>query len=340
MTIYIYGSKSFKNNIHDVLEHANMKFKLSEDDSITELMSLDELKDAIEEDPTNIFLIDDEKIIRKGALKFLKPKDGIEEEYLKIHGIGDLSVDDISDIATHIVKKLKKSQAQKEAKNEAQKEVLKEEYVEKQNDEIALKNNDYEFVHGDTKQQTTLDQHDEDEFLSAYSQNSELENAHEQDEDDNFDINDVINFDEDEEENENKEDVEAPKEDEESKEEDEVDFEELLDEEETPVVSESNYSNEDLHKEDFGLTIEKIEKDEDSDMSDEFSELDSLNEDELLEALSGSNAKNDTITKSPVSVTKSNAEVELNSSSVHDISSLISQLLNNKTLEITIKIKE
>lgn len=329
MTIYIYGSKGFKNNIHDVLEHANMKFKLSEDDSIMELSSLHELKDAIEEDPTNIFLIDDEKIIKKGALKFLKPKDGIEEEFLKVHGIGDLSVDNISDIATHIVKKLKIAHAQKEVKIEA----LKEEYVEKQNDGILLKNNDFEFVHSEKKEDQTFESLDEDDFLSMYTHDDESDKYDEHD-DNSLNIEDILNSQDDDEE----------KHEEEHTDDDEIDFESLVNEEDDDLSSNqsSNY-NEDLHEEDFGLTIEKIEKiekDEDSDMSDEFSELDSLNEDELLAALSGSNIKNDTITKSPVSVKKSSAEVELNSSSVHDISSLIAQLLNNKTLEITIKIKE
>lgn len=337
MTIYIYGSKSFKNNIHDVLEHANMKFKLSEDDSIQELASLHELREAIEEDPTNIFLIDDEKIIKKGALKFLKPKDGIEEEFLKVHGIGDLSVDNISDIATHIVKKLKKAHAQKEALQESLK---KEEPVEKQDEESVTQTNDFEFLNGEKKQDKTLDHLDEDDFLSLYTHDhgyNGLENAHDHD-DDHFDIDDVINF------GENEDKYEEENDEDDNDDEEEIDFEELDKEEngDFPSSEDSN-SNENLHEEDFGLTveeIEKIEKDEDSDMSDEFSELDSLNEDELLEALSGSNVKNDTITKSPVSAKKSSAEVELNSSSVHDISSLITQLLNNKTLEITIKIKE
>ncbi len=69
MTIYIYGSKSFKNNINKVLEHANMKFRLSDEDSIVELSSLVKLKEAIDANPKDIFLIDDEKIIQK---KFFK----------------------------------------------------------------------------------------------------------------------------------------------------------------------------------------------------------------------------------------------------------------------------
>ena len=313
MTIYIYGSKSFKNNIQEVLEHANMKFRLSDEDSIVELSALRQLKEAIEEDPKNIFLIDDEKIIKKNSLndkiKFLKPKDGIEEEFLKEHGIGDLSVDDIHDIATHIIKKLEKAHELKES--------LKEEYVQKQDSDIALKNSEYAFVHTplkEEKQEEKIDQIkvESEEELSA---NTSL---YDHDEDDDFDIDDVIDFDDEEEQTKNQ-----------------------VAEEETPEITSVNESNDEinLQEEDFGLTVEKIEQKGENSMSDEFSELDSLNEDELLEALNGSSTKNSSKTTNQ-STKKTGAEVELNSNSIHEISSLITQLLNNKTLEITIKIKE
>lgn len=320
MTIYIYGSKSFKNNIHEVLDHANMKFRLSDDDSIVELNSLKKLKEAIEEDPKDIFLIDDEKIIKKNSLndkiKFLKPKDGIEEEFLKEHGIGDLSVGDIHEIAIHIIKKLEKAHALKEK--------LDENYIEKQNNEIASKNDEYSFVHGATKEKKSVDEYEEDDFLKNYKTFEDIEDEENHDdelsddtidEDDDFDIDDVINF------------------------EDEIPLESSLDEElELPNDDLKSLDN-DLDEEDFGLTVEKIEQKGEIKMPDEFSELDSLNEDELLEALSGSSSSKSNKV-SHESTKKSGAEVELNSSSVHEISSLITQLLNNKTLEITIKIKE
>jgi hypothetical protein len=313
VTIYIYGSKSFKNNIQEVLEHANMKFRLSDEDSIVELSALRQLKEAIEEDPKNIFLIDDEKIIKKNSLndkiKFLKPKDGIEEEFLKEHGIGDLSVDDIHDIATHIIKKLEKAHELKES--------LKEEYVQKQDSDIALKNSEYAFVH------TPLKEEKQEEKIDQIKVESEEElstntSLYDHDEDDDFDIDDVIDFDDEEEQTKNQ-----------------------VAEEETPEITSVNESDDEinLQEEDFGLTVEKIEQKGENSMSDEFSELDSLNEDELLEALNGSSTKNSSKTTNQ-STKKTGAEVELNSNSIHEISSLITQLLNNKTLEITIKIKE
>lgn len=80
-------------------------------------------------------------------------------------------------------------------------------------------------------------------------------------------------------------------------------------------------------------------------MSDDFFELDSLNEQDLIEALSGSGISNvaQTDTQSrqePQKMEISNNNIDIGSSNINDIASLISKLLNNKTLEITIKIKE
>ena len=80
-------------------------------------------------------------------------------------------------------------------------------------------------------------------------------------------------------------------------------------------------------------------------MSDDFFELDSLNEQDLIEALSGSGISNVAQTdtqniKESQKMEISNNNIDIGSSNINDIASLISKLLNNKTLEITIKIKE
>ena len=80
-------------------------------------------------------------------------------------------------------------------------------------------------------------------------------------------------------------------------------------------------------------------------MSDDFFELDSLNEQDLIEALSGSGISNVAQTdtqniKESKKMEISNNNIDIGSSNMNDIASLISKLLNNKTLEITIKIKE
>ena len=80
-------------------------------------------------------------------------------------------------------------------------------------------------------------------------------------------------------------------------------------------------------------------------MSDDFLELDSLNEQDLIEALSDSNISNTMPIETKniqeqKQIEKIDSNFEIDSSNVNDIASLISKLLNNKTLEITIKIKE
>ena len=77
---------------------------------------------------------------------------------------------------------------------------------------------------------------------------------------------------------------------------------------------------------------------------DEFFELDSLNEKDLLEAVSynGDNVSNMNHTDLKTNILENSSNtISVNSSSnVDELASLISKLLNNKTLEITIKIKD
>ena len=78
--------------------------------------------------------------------------------------------------------------------------------------------------------------------------------------------------------------------------------------------------------------------------NDEFFELDSLNEKDLLEALSynGDNVSNMNHTDLKTNILENSSNtISVNSSSnVDELAQLISKLLNNKTLEITIKIKD
>lgn len=110
MNIYIYGGSGFKKEIHKTLLESNIKNILDENSKIIELASLDELKSAIFKNPKDIYLIDDSKIIKKNLLnrkiKFLAPKDGIEEEFLLDSGIADLSVDSLDEIPKYIKRKI------------------------------------------------------------------------------------------------------------------------------------------------------------------------------------------------------------------------------------------
>ncbi|WP_419771285.1 MAG: hypothetical protein ACNI3C_05720 [Candidatus Marinarcus sp.] len=314
MTIYIYGSKSFKNSIHEVLDHANIKFRLGEGDEIRDVTSLTELMDAVEDNPKNIFLIDDEKIIRKNSLndkiKFLKPKGGIEEEFLKEHGIGDMSVDSIEDIPSQVIKRI--------------------ELMHKDDSEYGT--NSLEYYEDTNRSEESTSEHDLEFAQQTQEESISVESPAEISSEDagDFDYDDVLSFlseDEEEKEEDIKEDKMESQPSEKIETNDEVSLEE------------QNSSG--IENDDFGLTVEKIEQKGAEDMSDEFSELDSLSEDELLAALNGIDGEPNESTKSVSKTEKTvSNEVELNSNSVNDIASLITQLLNNKTLEITIKIKE
>lgn len=130
-------------------------------------------------------------------------------------------------------------------------------------------------------------------------------------------------------------------------------IEEKNEEEKTPEYENIEIDElNDLNLEDFSFADLDLQnkKSEDvskkgEDMSDDFFELDSLNEQDLIEALSGSGISNVAQTdtqniKESEKMEISNNNIDIGSSNINDIASLISKLLNNKTLEITIKIKE
>lgn len=109
MNIYIYGSTTFNNQVHKVLDHGNIRFKI-EDGEVIDVTNLQYLKELILEDPYQIFLIDENKIIEEDVVskyfKFLLPKDGIEKSFLDHHGIGDISFRKYSDLIIYIEKRL------------------------------------------------------------------------------------------------------------------------------------------------------------------------------------------------------------------------------------------
>jgi len=110
MNIYIYGDSSFKKAMHTALEHANVKLRLDGYGSIEDISSVEVLKMVMQDNPDDIYLVDQSKIIQKGSLEakigFLRPKDGIEQEFLEQCGIGNARADNLEDIGRHIVKKL------------------------------------------------------------------------------------------------------------------------------------------------------------------------------------------------------------------------------------------
>jgi len=109
LNIYIYGELSFKMEIHRILDHGNLRFKI-EDGEVIDVEYLYNLEELIEEDPTQIFIIDQNKIIEDTLitkfLKFLVPNDGIKQKYLDNHGLGDISIRTYKDLMIHIIKRL------------------------------------------------------------------------------------------------------------------------------------------------------------------------------------------------------------------------------------------
>lgn len=449
MNIFIYGNQNFKNEVHKILLNSKIETIL-EDVKIEDISNIDILKENIAKNPDDIYLIDEDKIIKKSRFKFLKQKDGIEEDFLLQYGVNDLSIDSLEEIPNYIIRKyeriaFKEKDKSEEIKNEdllldnelanlleskeqensqnltssileepvginineldnlielesSDKEKLDTNYISMEDfdenfglnnvsfdydddstfnqdlksDEDLLQDilnnsivdeDDYEFV-GETFEDTNfldeifpnstifdmdenstksinivLQEKDKEETNEDEVKKDELENI------ENFQFNEVFqNI-------ENKKDEDIKQIDK------NIDIieniEEKNEEEKTPEYENIEIDElNDLNLEDFSFADLDLQnkKSEDvskkgEDMSDDFFELDSLNEQDLIEALSGSGISNvaQTDTQSrqePQKMEISNNNIDIGSSNINDIASLISKLLNNKTLEITIKIKE
>ena len=449
MNIFIYGNQNFKNEVHKILLNSKIETIL-EDVKIEDISNIDTLKDNIAKNPDDIYLIDEDKIIKKSRFKFLKQKDGIEEDFLLQYGVNDLSIDSLEEIPNYIIRKyeriaFKEKDKSEEIKNEdllldnelanlleskeqensqnltssileepvginineldnlielesSDKEKLDTNYISMEDfdenfglnnvsfdydddstfnqdlksDEDLLQDilnssivdeDDYEFV-GETFEDVNfldeifpnnkildidensitpinivLQEKDKEETNEDELKKDELENI------ENFQFNEVFqNI-------ENKKDEDIKQIDK------NIDIieniEEKNEEEKTPEYENIEIDElNDLNLEDFSFADLDLQnkKSEDvskkgEDMSDDFFELDSLNEQDLIEALSGSGISNvaQTDTQSrqePQKMEISNNNIDIGSSNINDIASLISKLLNNKTLEITIKIKE
>jgi len=435
--------------VHKILLNSKIETIL-EDVKIEDISNIDTLKDNIAKNPDDIYLIDEDKIIKKSRFKFLKQKDGIEEDFLLQYGVNDLSIDSLEEIPNYIIRKyeriaFKEKDKSEEIKNEdllldnelanlleskeqensqnltssileepvginineldnlielesSDKEKLDTNYISMEDfdenfglnnvsfdydddstfnqdlksDEDLLQDilnnsivdeDDYEFV-GETFEDTNfldeifpnstifdmdenstksinivLQEKDKEETNEDELKKDELENI------ENFQFNEVFqNI-------ENKKDEDIKQIDK------NIDIieniEEKNEEEKTPEYENIEIDElNDLNLEDFSFADLDLQnkKSEDvskkgEDMSDDFFELDSLNEQDLIEALSGSGISNVAQTdtqniKESQKMEISNNNIDIGSSNINDIASLISKLLNNKTLEITIKIKE
>ncbi|MFW2441868.1 hypothetical protein ACN4FT_03655 [Aliarcobacter butzleri] len=420
MNIYIYGNQRFKKEIYKILDSSQIK-KIDNNVIIKEISNLNDLKETIKAQPKDIYLIDDEKIIKKDSLKskFFAPKDGVDEQFLVESGVNDLTINSLNEIPEYIIRKYEleknlediKKENKVELDDELSKLLANETQIEKKaestpeikDDEIisGVNLNELENLIETTEETENIDLHKLDnndkianEF-EDFNNDFGLNNISFDYDDDNI-LNDNSLSDEDvlsqilnsasiDEDNyeflgETFEDVnfleelfpdkaeflatfEKPeKQVEDNKTEMTDEFVEFDDDEEVDLPDEEIQEVADLEEDNFEnekkeVIIEPMDDEEDEEsenfedlegenMNDnEFSELDSLNEKDLMEAL---NYKADEIVQVPknqentqiISNTNNKETVILNSSNVDEISQLISKLLSNKTLEITIKLKD
>ncbi len=441
MNIFIYGNQNFKNEVHKILLNSKIETIL-EDVKIEDISNIDILKENIAKNPDDIYLIDEDKIIKKSRFKFLKQKDGIEEDFLLQYGVNDLSIDSLEEIPNYIIRKyeriaFKEKDKSEEIKNEdllldnelanlleskeqensqnltssileepvginineldnlielesSDKEKLDTNYISMEDfdENFGLNNVSFDYDDDSTFNQDLKSDEDllQDILNSSIVDEDDYEFVGETFEDVNF-LDEIFPnnkiFDIDEKsitpikivlqekdkdidlhnENDNSfDEIEALKdfnfdeafEDEKEKnienidiinENDDVVSEEQIEEKESEIENLSDFALEDLDFANMDLEDKKEDKSiKGEDMSDEFLELDSLNEQDLIEALGGastqSSVQNVVEEKTEQKEMQSSNNLDISSSNINDIASLISKLLNNKTLEITIKIKE
>src|SRR5574344_724290 len=407
LNIYIYGTPDFKKEIHKTLIDSNIKLKLGANNLIKEIESLTALKEIIAANPKEIFLIDDSKIIKKNSsakkVKFLTPKDAIEEEFLLNSGIADLSVDSLEEIPKYILKKYEQEKAIEELNNNLEEDSTTENFkqeiiLDDDNFNINLNNNetkenieDSETILDDELSKLLVKNQEDTTKEDIDSSIAELENLFVDDDkinsydtsnvdfnnnfglnnisfdyDDNSIVNDTSIDDEellkslmdidDSSQNDFEGDFESNVE--ESFE--DVDFLDMILNEEKNNKKEAETENLDITKElelnnllnkiqEAKVFDEEIIKDEpkgDEMTNDEFSELDLINKKDLLDALNleqsaQQNSFEKPIQNNNVEVLNNNSDVvNISSSNVDDLAKLFSKILNNKTLEITIKIKD
>lgn len=345
MNIYIYGSSSFKKQMHSALDHANVKFRLDSHGIIEDITSLEVLKMTIQENPDDIYLIDQEKIIDSGSLKakigFLKPKDAIEKSFLEDNGIGDIVVDNINEIGRHIVKKLDKLHLNDYIEDVHEKpkidKVSKQDFdspLSKMGDINALKHHLEEIESIDDE---PINMSDNDDDLMSFNfddlDNEKNKSTNDMDSDLEFDLDEDLNG--------------------------LLVFEEVEDNQ-NETNKASNYDDDilnfDFDDVDLDLQKNKVEEPKMIFNDDMFSVLDSISEEQMMMALesvpmpvvakpvvnTSKSPYDDIVKEQPKqnNVSTVSASAASFSGNFGDIGALISELLKNKTIEISIKIKE
>lgn len=151
MNIYIYGNNDFVRNVKIILEKSKTEDKIDNNSNIILINALDDLKKAIQTNPDDIYLIDEDRIIKKNSInskiKFLTPKDSIEEDFLLNNGIADIALESLEEVPKYIEDKIEENNLKKteniqesiiDIVDNAYKEDSEENNTEKEN----LKNNE------------------------------------------------------------------------------------------------------------------------------------------------------------------------------------------------------
>ncbi len=309
LNIYIYGSQNFKKDIKDELNRSHIDFKLGDNGLIQDVQSLNTLKELIEDNDDDVFLIDDAKIIKENLInskiKFLKPKDGIEQEYLKQKGIDDLSVDSIADISKYILKKMKDLGLDDD-----------DDFDDRQiHDSIT------DIVNDAYNKEDEESGEDEDRIIDDYELSDDLKDLLSQDDEPIFEeesINDSNT-------------VEMMEEDSSEEEDFSSEMDEL-----TKMIDEESQISTDAEPEKTFESITSIEEMDELVNFEDITSLDDLTEDDILSALSGEDIKPRVAKK----IENKAKEMSLKLDNPNDIKEFLTKLLESKALEITVKIKE
>ena len=266
MNIYIYGDDAFKSEVDSIINHSNLRLYLDEDSHIEEIDSVEAIKLLIEQEPENIYLIDNDKILNPNSLNskisFLKPKGAIEQSFLEEHGVLDSKFDSIEDLIKDLKDKFQENSS--EGKNTQEEELYEEDDEAYEEEEYTFNNSiDYGEIEGLAK--------------------------------------DTDDFEEDIEENIQKDDI----------------------------IEENEQSNQ--LQEYF--------------MTENIDNIDNISEEAMLNALNNmddidiSTLQSSSNTPAPSTAPMEEISLSGSNANANEIASLISQLLTNKTLEITIKVK-
>jgi len=132
LNIYVYGASKFKKSMFAILEQANLN-EISSD-----LESIDDLEDSIQNNPNDIYLIDSDKIINRNIitdkLNFLKPQGSVYKEYLDEVGIDDMCFNSNEALVNYIIDKIDSADTQDYVTDEKSNSDIQEDVIPDEED--------------------------------------------------------------------------------------------------------------------------------------------------------------------------------------------------------------